>query len=102
MIKVYISKDKIVIMGHANYADYGKDIVCASVSSIVTTSVNLALKFNKEALTYKEEQDKFTININTLDEQVALVMENMLDLLEELAKTYTKNIKIIKEEKLWI
>ena len=32
--------EKIKILGHADYEDYGKDIVCSSVSSIVTTTVN--------------------------------------------------------------
>ena len=37
MIKVNIKSNHIVITGHANFADYVKDIVCASVSSIVIT-----------------------------------------------------------------
>ena len=32
MIKVKVEKDSISIIGHANYSDFGKDIVCASVS----------------------------------------------------------------------
>ena len=39
MIKVKVEKDNISIIGHANYDEYGKDIVCASVSSVVMTSV---------------------------------------------------------------
>ena len=34
MIKVKLSEDKIEITGHANYDEYGKDIVCSGVSSI--------------------------------------------------------------------
>ena len=45
MIKVRISKknniiDKIECIGHAGYADYGKDIVCASFSTMVITTIN--------------------------------------------------------------
>ena len=40
MIKIKILKDYIEVKGHANYDDFGKDIVCASVSSIVITTVN--------------------------------------------------------------
>ena len=46
MIKVNVeSKDKkhvdcVRIHGHAMYDDFGKDIVCSSVSSIITTTVN--------------------------------------------------------------
>ena len=101
MIKVYIKNNKIDIVGHANYADYGKDIVCASASAIVTTSVNMALRLNNKSLEYKENNNKFTINILNSDEVTKEIINNMLSLLEDLAKTYEKNVKIIKEEELW-
>ena len=98
MIKVNIKNNIIIITGHAEYDDFGKDIVCASVSSIVITSINLCLRFNKESIKYKEEKDKLTIEILSNDDNVTLTIENMLMMLEELASTYKKNIKIIKEE----
>jgi len=52
MIKVNIKKGTIIITGHAGYDEYGKDIVCASVSSIVITSVNAALKLENNSLEY--------------------------------------------------
>ena len=98
MIKINIKNNIITMTGHADYADYGKDIVCASASSIVTTSINLCLRFNKESLKYKEEKDKLTIEVLSSDDNIALTINNMLMMLEELASTYKKNIKIIKEE----
>ncbi len=101
MIKVYIKNNKIDIVGHANYADYGKDIVCASASAIIITSINSALKLNNKSLEYKEETNKLTINILISDDNTKKIIDNMLSLLEDLAKTYKKNVKIIKEEELW-
>ena len=63
MIKVNIKQNRVIITGHAGYDEYGKDIVCASVSSIVITSVNAALKLENNSLEYIEEKDKLTINI---------------------------------------
>ena len=99
MIKVKINKDNIVITGHANYEEYGKDIVCASVSSIVITSINACLRIDSDSLNYKEEKDKLTINITSDNKYVLLIIENMIAMLEELTLTYKKNIKIIKEER---
>lgn len=99
MIKVVSKKDSIVVIGHADYADYGKDIVCASASAIVITSINACLRFNNESIKYKEEKDKLTIDIINNDKNTLLIIDNMMSMLEELAKTYQKNIKIIKEEK---
>lgn len=98
MIKVYINQNKIVITGHADYDTYGKDIVCASVSSIVITSINAALKIENTSLTYKEEKDKLTIEILSNNKNILLIIENMIAMLKELALTYKKNIKIVEEE----
>ena len=56
MIKVYREQNKIIIKGHADYDDYGKDIVCASVSSIVITTVNAKLEIDRDAEIYKEKR----------------------------------------------
>ena len=98
MIKVHVNKNKIIITGHANYDLYGKDIVCASVSSIVITSINACLRIEAKSLAYKEEKDKFTIDIISDNNNILLIIENMIQMLEELALTYKKNIKVIKED----
>ena len=99
MIKVKIKDKKIIITGHSDYDEYGKDIVCASASSIVITSINAALKLEENSLDYIEEKDKLTINILSNKENIKIIIENMIDLLEELSLTYKENIKIIKEER---
>lgn len=99
MIKVHINKNNIIITGHAMYDDYGKDIVCAAVSSIVITSINACLKLNGNSLVYQEEKDVLTIDIVSDDKNILLIIENMITMLEELAETYKKNIKIIKEDR---
>ena len=98
MIKISIRNNIITIAGHALYDDYGKDIVCASASSIVITSINLCLRFDKDSIKYKKEKDKLTIEVLSNDEKITLTIKNMIMMLEELASTYKKNIKIIKEE----
>ena len=102
MIKISIRNNIITIAGHALYDDYGKDIVCASVSSIVITSINLCLRFDKDSIKYKKKTDKLAIEVLSSDEKVTLTIENMIMMLEELASTYKKNIKIIKEDIKWI
>ena len=98
MIKVYIKNKKIIITGHALYDEYGRDIVCAAVSSIVITSINGALKVENNSLVYNEEDSKLTIDIKSNNKNVLLIIENMIEMLKELSLTYKKNIKIIEEE----
>ncbi len=101
MIKVNIlvndTIQKIELVGHANYSEYGKDIVCSATSSIVTTTVNAILMFDKDYITYQALKDKFIIIINSYNDIVDKLITNMLNLLKELEKDYPKNIKI-KEE----
>lgn len=97
MIKVNVKRDQIKIIGHADYDDYGKDIVCASVSSIVITSINAIIRLNKSALKYKEDKDVFVIDILNHDEIIDTIILNMIELLKDLEKNYNKNIKINEE-----
>lgn len=93
MIKVSIKKNQIIIKGHANYDELGKDIVCASVSSMVITTVNAILRIDNEAIKYSDDKG-VTIDIIKNDEIVNKLINNLIDLLEELSKQYPKYIEI--------
>ena len=103
MIKVQITaKDnnikKINIKGHAGYDDYGKDIVCSSISSITITTVNAILMFDKNYISYNEKKDNFEIVINENNDVTNKLIQNMINLLTELSQDYPKNIKIEEED----
>lgn len=98
MIKVLVSDKKITIKGHACYDDYGKDIVCASVSSIVITTVNGILEINRDALKYEQKKDILEIEILNRDEITDKLINNMINLLKELSVSYPKNIEIREDE----
>ena len=97
MIKVEIKNKEINISGHANYAEYGKDIVCASASSIVITAINSILMFNEKYISYKEEKDLLKIDVLENNDITKKLITNMLNMLNELMDSYPDNIKI-KEE----
>ena len=101
MIKVQSFKEnnvtcKVVIDGHSGYAESGFDIVCASVSSIVTTSVNMIVRLDENAISYETKDGFIKMEISKHSEFIDIVLENMMDLLEELSTSYPKNIKIEK------
>lgn len=100
MIKIKIDyNDNFIksmkISGHANYEEHGKDIICASVSSMVILSANLALKYKQDSLKVKQEEGLVDIDILIEDEFVNLIFSNLKDELEELSKDYKKHVKII-------
>lgn len=91
MIKINKKDNIITISGHANSADYGKDIVCASVSSIVYTTVNALKRYSSSSVNFEDNQ-KMTITVLKDDEITKLLIDNMFDLLHSLEEDYPKNI----------
>ena len=100
MIKIKIDYNdnyikNIKVFGHANYDVHGKDIVCASVSSMVITSVNLAMKYNASSVKVNQGEGLIDVNVLIEDEVINLIFSNLKDMLEELSNDYEKNVKII-------
>jgi hypothetical protein len=98
MIKVSVlgnkKIEKIKILGHADYCEYGKDIVCSSVSSIITTTVNGIYEIDKEYLQVEEVKDGMIITILKNDSICEKLIKNMLGLLSELEESYPENINV--------
>ena len=95
MIKVNITDKKITIKGHAGYDEYGRDIVCASASSIAITTINAILSFDSEAINYEQKKDELIINVLKNDKYTKTLLNNMNSMFEELASQYEENIKVI-------
>ena len=99
MIKVKIIKEenlisKIEIKGHSLYAVYGKDIVCAGVSTMVITTVNAIIRYQEKSISYNQDEGYVFLVVNEHDRVIDLLLENLISLLKELEKQYPKNIKI--------
>jgi len=84
----------IKIKGHAEYAEEGFDIVCASVSSIAITTVNAIVRLDDKAIVYSEEDGLLEIGILKYNEVINVLIENMLSMFGELEKQYKSYIKI--------
>ena len=102
MIKIKIKKNKdiieeVLITGHANYADYGKDIVCAAVSSIAITTCNAIISL-EDSILVKEESGKLNIKILNDTDINQKLLDNMIVMFKELQSQYPKNIEIRNEE----
>ena len=99
MIKVnYVVSNDLIksvsIKGHAFYDTYGKDIVCAAVSSIVTTTINDILALTEDKIKYDTQDGNVLITVVSDNEVVEKLLNVMLNMLKELASDYPKNIKI--------
>ena len=98
MIRVVIKDNIIKVSGHANYADYGKDIVCASVSSVIATIVNCIMNVDKDSITYQDDGKTIIITKINNNEVVNTIFATMIDILKDLENQYKENIKVESEE----
>jgi uncharacterized protein YsxB (DUF464 family) len=100
MIEISLKKkeDKInyiKITGHADYAEEGFDIVCASVSCICITTVNALISIDEGSVVYSEAEGLLEIGIMKHTDITDKLIANMLDLLEKLSNDYSEYVKII-------
>ena len=84
----------ITVAGHAGFDRKGKDIVCASVSSMVLVSINACFSIDDKVL--EVEENEAFIRVNKKYENVAVdkILLNLVRMLEELKESYPKNIQI--------
>ena len=99
MIKIKVNyKDNFIdsfkISGHANYDDYGKDIVCAAVSASVLTTINGIIALDNSILEVDNILDKMTIKVLKNEKNSQVLLNSMLSNLKSLVVEYPKNIKI--------
>ena len=85
---------KITFKDHANYSEYGKDIVCAAISSTMLCTVNAIYLINEDSINVTKNDNDFTIEVTKYNDITNKLLENMMHCLESLEKQYPKNIKI--------
>lgn len=107
MIKVIVrhNKDKqikeIQVSGHADSAEYGKDLVCAGVSSAVVGIANTLVKYNfldDNMGTIDLKEGNLQIKVFNSNNNVQVVLETFVTILETIRESYSKYIKITKME----
>ena len=92
----FIGKDlkSLTVSGHANFDNYGKDIVCSAASSIATTTINGILTLDEGSLSYQVNKEGLIIENISTDEITQKLLGNMVNLLEQLEEQYPTNIEV--------
>ena len=93
----FIGKDvkSLTVSGHANYDQYGKDIVCAGVSAVVTGGIN-ALESEIECIKIINEDNKLGVEVINSNEKIQIILNTILIQLKTIENSYKKYIKITK------
>ena len=108
MIKIEIEKrnERIIyfeISGHANFKEYGQDIICSAVSSVSQMTLNGLIEILKlKKLKYTEKEGYIVCDLEKSGltdeeyERADILTQSMFSYLEEIARQYGKyvNLKI--------
>ena len=94
---------KFTCDGHAGYADYGKDIVCAAISILVINTVNSLEEITKEAIQVDADEEAGRISCiflrHPLKETSAALMDSLILGLGQIEAQYGKqHCKLTFEE----
>ena len=88
------------LKGHAEYAEYGYDIVCSTVTSNaigVDNSLNLLAKVEFESEIGQEGMIECIVKESSLNDKTDLLFEHFKLTMEMIKGQYPKNIKILKK-----
>ncbi|MDF9867732.1 uncharacterized protein YsxB (DUF464 family) [Bacilli bacterium PM5-3] len=86
--------NSIEIKGHAMFAENGKDIVCAAISSIVFGTLNALIEFNltEDNIIVSEAYIKIDM-IN--DDKLQMIVKTMIIQLQTIQESYPDYIQIL-------
>ena len=89
------STHTLVVLGHANYAEYGKDIVCAGVSALVQALIGWIEEnsYKVNCIGIDRQDGEFIISCDGGDDVAAVF--NMVSIgLSQIADSYPDHVQI--------
>ena len=103
MIKIQINKtnnkySSLMVSGHSNYDEHGKDIVCAGVSAIVTGGLNALAIENKNEISYRVNDGYVNVDVlNIENDNLQKIIDVIIIQLKTIEESYKKYVKIYEE-----
>ena len=94
MIKITRHKDGISLIGHAQYAEHGQDIVCAGVSTLVQTLIQSLDELVTDTIQYDMSPGMVDIKHGLLSENARLLIDAFMLGAETIAENYPQNVQI--------
>ena len=95
MIAVSVRKDKIQISGHANYAEEGKDVVCAGVTALTQTLVKSIEDFTEDKIEYDISPGRADIKYRNLSEKAKTLVDSFFIGICMIVDEFPDNVRIV-------
>lgn len=95
MIEITRTPDTITVCGHANFARHGKDIVCASVSTLTQTLIASLEELTEDTFSYDLEAGNVNIVFEKdLSEVAQLLVKSFFIGVNGVAAAYPRHVKV--------
>ena len=95
------NKDQIVgfeIKGHAEYDEYGKDLVCSAVTILAYTCVNSLDKYADDVI-FTDDEVMMSVNIASPNRDTDVIFDYFKTGIETLLGNYSSYVKLKYKEK---
>ena len=101
MIQIKIARDEsgislISMHGHADYAQYGKDIVCSAASTIIIGGINAIAKLGFISfISYSVDAGDVELKINnTKCAELQIILNTLVVQFQSIEESYPKYIQV--------
>ena len=94
MIAVSVRKDGIEISGHANYAEAGKDIVCAGVTALTQTLIRAIEELTRDEIKYEISPGRADIHCGDLSEEGKLLVDSFFIGVCQISNEFPEYVRI--------
>ena len=93
MIAVSVRKDGIKVRGHANYAEDGKDIVCAGVTALTQTLIRSLEELVGDEVEYEISPGRVDIHYGDLSEEGKLLVDSFFIGICQIADEFPDHVR---------
>ena len=105
-VSIYKNAESLItgfkLSGHADYSEYGSDIVCAAVSALVINTINSIENFTSDRFTLDQDEKKGFIEfhvISPMSNNSNLLLSSLVLGLQGIVEGYTKKYITMTQEK---
>lgn len=96
MIEISVTKTSVTVLGHAQYAERGNDIVCAAVSALTQTLIAGIESLSDDKINYTIKPGETTIFYKDLSERGQLLVDSFFIGISGISLSYGDNYVRLK------
>ena len=96
MIVVNVQKDRITVSGHAEYAEPGKDIVCAAISTLTQVLIESLEELTAAKIKHAVTSGYMEIVIEESTERAQVLIDSFFIGCQMVAEQYPEYVRVTK------